>query len=125
MARTPYQRYEESYKLEVVKFYYDHGENRKATLANFEIDHSCLRDWLRRYPNHDKVVSLLEQINKEKVMAYRKLPKDPARAQEEYERIQKELESEKLKAAAYSTMIDIAEQTFDIPIRKKPGAKQS
>ena len=38
--------------------------------------------------------------------------------------LEKALEYEKLRSLAYSTMIDIAEKEFNIPIRKKPGAKQ-
>jgi hypothetical protein len=34
------------------------------------------------------------------------------------------LELEKLRSHAYSTMIDLAEQTFNIPVRKKSGTKQ-
>lgn len=33
------------------------------------------------------------------------------------------LEEEKIRAIAYSTMIDIAEKEFSIPIRKKPSTK--
>lgn len=38
--------------------------------------------------------------------------------------IDEELKQAKLKIKALETMIDIAEQQFKIPIRKKPGAKQ-
>ena len=38
--------------------------------------------------------------------------------------LEKALEYEKLRSLAYSTMIDIAEKEFNIPIRKKPRAKQ-
>ena len=38
---------------------------------------------------------------------------------EEIKRLRKALELEKLRSHAYSTMIDLAEQTFNIPIRKK------
>lgn len=124
MNRQPYQRYEESYKLKVVKFYFDHGEDRKATLDEFGIDHSNLRDWLRRYLEKKKVVTLLDQIEKDMAKSYRELPKDASAAQAEYERIQRELELEKLKTAALNTMIDLAESDFKIPIRKKSGAKQ-
>lgn len=124
MNRQPYQRYEESYKLKVVKFYFDHGEDRKATLDEFGIDHSNLRDWLRRYPEKKKVVTLLDQIEKDMAKSYRELPKDASAAQAEYERIQRELELEKLKTAALNTMIDLAESDFKIPIRKKSSAKQ-
>ena len=36
----------------------------------------------------------------------------------------KEAELEKLRAKAYDTMINVAEETFNIPIRKKSGTKQ-
>lgn len=38
MNRQPYQRYEESYKLKVVHFYFEHGEDKRATLEEFRID---------------------------------------------------------------------------------------
>lgn len=37
---------------------------------------------------------------------------------------QKEAELEKLRAKAYDTMISVAEETFNIPIRKKSGTKR-
>ena len=39
-------------------------------------------------------------------------------------RLQKSLELERLRSMAYSTMIDEAEKTFNIPIRKESGTKQ-
>lgn len=42
----------------------------------------------------------------------------------ENKRLQKALELEKLRSKAYNTMIDVAEQTFNIPVRKKSGTKQ-
>lgn len=124
MERQPYQRYEESYKLEVVSYYYEHGENRRTTLEKYGIDHSCLRDWLRRYPSKEKAVSLLNQIQCEMAKSYKHLPSNAQAAQAEYERLQKELEKEKLKSTALSLMIDIAERELNVPIRKKSGAKQ-
>ena len=37
---------------------------------------------------------------------------------------EKRAEMEELRAKAYSKMIDVAEETFNIPIRKKSGTKQ-
>ena len=42
----------------------------------------------------------------------------------ENKRLEKALELEKLRAMAYDTMITVAEQTFNIPIRKKSGTKR-
>lgn len=124
MDRKPYQRYEESYKLKVVHYYFEHGEDRKATLEEFGLDHANLRDWLRRYPNKEKVETLLQQIQKDMANNYKQLPADKIAAQSEYERLQRELELEKVKSAALSTMIDIAEAELNVPIRKKSGAKR-
>lgn len=66
----------------------------------------------------------LSQIEKEMAKSYKRLPSDAASAQAEYERLQRELELEKLKTKALETMIDIAESDLKVPIRKKSGAKQ-
>ena len=42
----------------------------------------------------------------------------------EIKRLRKALELEKLRSKAFSTMIDLAEETFNIPVRKKSGTKQ-
>jgi len=45
-------------------------------------------------------------------------------AQAENKRLQEALELEKLRSRAYDTMIDLAEKSFNIPIRKKSGTKR-
>lgn len=42
----------------------------------------------------------------------------------EVTRLRKELRQEKLRSAALDTMIDVAEEMFNIPVRKKAGTKQ-
>lgn len=51
--------------------------------------------------------------------------------QEEYDklraevtRLRSELRREQMRAEALDTMIDVAEETFNIPVRKKAGTKQ-
>lgn len=44
--------------------------------------------------------------------------------QAEIKRLQKQLEMAEIRAEVYDKMIDIAEATFHIPIRKKSGTKQ-
>ena len=43
---------------------------------------------------------------------------------ERIKQLEKQLKEAEIKAAAYNEMINIAESTFKIPIRKKSGAKQ-
>ena len=52
------------------------------------------------------------------------LPDDVKALQAELAKVKEELRKEKLRADAYDTMIDIAEDMFKVPIRKKAGAKR-
>lgn len=110
--------------MEVVKFYYDHGEDRKLTLREYGIDHSCLRDWLHKYVSREKALSLYSQIQREMRKQVKQLPSDPKEAQAEYERIQRELEQARMRAKGLDVMIDLAEREYGLKIRKKCGAKQ-
>jgi transposase len=49
----------------------------------------------------------------------------PQEEDEEKKALRKALEEAELKIKALNTLIDVAEDQFKIPIRKKPGAKQS
>ena len=49
---------------------------------------------------------------------------DYARLRAELTRQRKELRKEKMRAEALDTMIDVAEEMFNIPVRKKAGTKQ-
>lgn len=80
--------------------------------------------WIGRYVSATKPVSLQGETNPSESMA-KKSPADRVKELEaENKRLQKALELEKLRSKAYDTMIDVAEETFNIPIRKKSGTKQ-
>jgi hypothetical protein len=58
-------------------------------------------------------------------MESKDLSDDPADLKLRIKELEKALADAKLSSEAYSTMIDIAEQEFKIPIRKKFVTKQS
>ncbi len=51
------------------------------------------------------------------------LSKERKEYEAELKRLRKELDKEKLRSLANSTMIDLAEKMFNIPIRKKSDAR--
>ena len=61
--------------------------------------------WIGKYVTQEKALSLRE-------------------LQAQLRQARKEAELEKLRAKAYDTMISVAEETFNIPIRKKSGTKR-
>ena len=67
------------------------------------------------------------------ISAYMKKHKSPKSSEEsssitalrlENERLRAELKDAKMRAHAFDTMIDVAEEMFNLPIRKKAGTKQ-
>ena len=78
--------------------------------------------WIGKYVSQEKSLSLEEQIEEDMT---KKSKDDQIRElKAQLKQARKEAELEKLRAHAYDTMINLAEETFNIPIRKKSGTKQ-
>jgi transposase-like protein len=77
--------------------------------------------------SYNAIIQLLRQDveNSDLVGNMAKKVKTPTGTDEENKKLLKELEEAQLKIKALNTLIDVAEDQFKIPIRKKPGAKQS
>ncbi len=75
-------------------------------------------NWIRKFD-----ASKTNSMNRKKRV--NPVDKDKQELQIENRRLREELDMEQLRCRALNIMIDIAEDHFDIPIRKKSGAKQS
>jgi transposase len=75
---------------------------------------STIRRWVRVYKQQNSELTALHQSSSQM----------PAPTDTATNRQDKELQQARLKIAALETMIDVAEQHYNISIRKKPGAKQ-
>ena len=80
---------------------------------------SAILKWMRKFG----YVPDIESITLKKKS--QELSDDPKELKGRIEELEKALEEAKLKSEFYSTMIDIAEKEFKIPIRKKSVTKQS
>lgn len=118
-VRRPYQHYPEEFRLEVVKFYFDSGEDRAATLRKFGIDHASLRDWLRRYGDREHVVSLYDRLSQDRLDSLRSFPEDPEKARRAYSDLLLELDRERSRSEALSELISQAEEEYGLPIRTR------
>lgn len=109
-------------KMSIVSEYVISGRPAQEIIEKYHLSsRQTLFNWMDKYVNERELVSLPE---KEEDMA-KKTPEDRIRELEaENRRLNKALELEKLRAEAYNTMIDLAEKTFNIPVRKKSGTKQ-
>ena len=78
--------------------------------------------WIGKYVSQEKLLSLQEQTDED--MANKSKDDQIRELKAQLRQARKEAELEKLRAHAYDTMISLAEETFNIPIRKKSGTKQ-
>ena len=79
-------------------------------------------DIVGKYVTQEKALSLEEQSEED--MARKSKDDQIRELQAQLRQARKEAELEKLRAKAYDTMISVAEETFNIPIRKKSGTKR-
>ena len=78
--------------------------------------------WIGKYVSANEVLSLQDQTEEE--MAKKSKDDQIRELKAALKKAQKEAEIERLRAHAYDTMVNLAEETFNIPIRKKSGTKQ-
>ena len=106
------------------------GEDTKQSVyrryTGYSLEHGKITKWMRKFGIEDKFV---KNTNFE-VMPTQK--KDKAQSSEDFEtlklkkriaELEKQLQTAEMKAIAFSTMVDIAEKEFNIPIRKKHNTK--
>lgn len=99
--------------------YVDHlGLNTLA--LKYSVSRSTIYPWIRNFASSNpKIVDYMKQKKSIKPSS-----EEIASLKSEILRLKKELRDAQMHAHAYDTMIDVAEEMFNIPIRKKAGTKQ-
>lgn len=90
---------------------------REAQAAHNIAYAGTIRTWVREYQQQNRELATLHQTSSE-------MSPSPDTTTTSSNEQDKQLQEAKLKIAALETMIDLAEQQFNIRIRKKSGAKQ-
>lgn len=110
---------QEEKRREVVKEYLEGGTTLRRLERKFGIGSSTIHRWVKQAEAAGGIDELeREELSGEFSAKQRgDLPRD-------VKRLQKELDEARLYNELLNAMIDIAEEQFEIPIRKKHGAKQ-
>ena len=121
--RRKVNRYTDELKLRVVKEYFTTGISQQELKLKYGFrGNSTLYNWIGKFgiskPN-DAFFKKQEVMSKEIKKSRSELEQEAR-----IEKLESALAYEKLRSEALSTMIDIAEDRFKIPIRKKSGPKQ-
>lgn len=120
----------EQYYDKVIEARIQHGYSVRRLTKIFPLSKHTIERWIANFAQDNPEVPIMKQ---RKVQTPRpvvepeprqELPDDVKALQAELMKVREELRKEKLRADAYDTMIDIAEEMFKVPIRKKAGAKR-
>ncbi|MGX8697741.1 MAG: transposase [Prevotella sp.] len=125
MSRT-HTLYSEEFRLSVLRDYYSSGMSMNACARKHGISHAILWRWKKQAENEKELVSLQAETASDDDMPNRS--KDSYREEiaalgRRNRELEKALEISRMETRVRDMMIDKAEEYFDIPIRKKSGAR--
>jgi transposase len=126
LRRRPKVHYSEEFKRQIVEEYFSTGVSKDFLQHKYDIRaKSGILRWIRSlgYLRVKEKVGNLGLTNS--MILAKSIKKEPAPqdAQAEITRLKRALEDERLRSQLYLRMIEIAEQEYHIPIRKKSGTK--
>ena len=110
----------DQYYNEVISIYRETGYGRKRIAKMVPVGEKTIARWIANFVAENgtvtpqTVMQSNQETNKEELDALKKKVAE----------LEGQLKYQEMRADAYDTMIDIAEKKFNIPIRKKAGAKQ-
>ena len=120
-------QFSEADRLSILRDYFSSGMSLNACARKYNLsNHTVISNWIKRYSSHPDIVSLhpspedLDMANRDK----ESYQVENAQLKKRIKELEKALAFSKLETEARDLMITIAEEHFNIPIRKKPGAKQ-
>ena len=119
--------YSEEERLSILRDYYSSGMSMYACAKKYQLStETLLIKWKKLYESHPEIVSLHSELE-ELYMANRdkeSYKEEIAQLKKRNKELEKALPFSKLETEARDLLISIAEEQFNIPIRKKAGAKQ-
>lgn len=110
-------------KLSLVKKYLLSGMTKQRFSQSVGVSLSGFINWLEMFGNPD--LPQIEHLMKKSDIpsTVEELQSELIRLRKEKKALEKSFEREKLRSLAFDTLIDLAESTYHIRIRKNSGAK--
>lgn len=119
------KHYNDSEKLRLLEEFKASGCNMTQFQRTYGLGHSTISRWMIKFGiSNEKTRSAVIKMskNREKPTLSENMSRRILEAR--IKQLEQELKNEKLKALAYKTMIEVAEEELGVEISKKAGAKQ-
>jgi transposase len=110
----------------VIDMHFNHGMGYQKISQIVPVSKSGICKWIINFESEsgNQYPKVMKRVKQKPVGKSTSEVTDAKTLQDKISSLERQLRKEKLRADAYDTMIDIAEKKFNIPIRKKAGAKQ-
>ena len=127
---SSYKTNREQYYDEAVRLWYEEGLSEKKIAKIIPIGHTTISRWVAKFAvennisrSHDALMGKVK-TNTQQAIDRLSLEAEVKKLNAEKARLESDLKMAEMKADLYNEMINVAEKQFNIPIRKKAGAKR-
>ena len=119
------RKYEPEERVQIVREYLNGSTDIHGIMEKYNIrSQSSFNSWLGMHVKDAISLSLQDKNENDSDMANKSKDDQIRELKERLRQAEEKAEMEALRAKAFSKMIDVAEATFNIPVRKKFGTKQ-
>ena len=129
--RFYYSSKREQYYDKAMRLYFEEGMRVTQICRILPVSRRAVYDWIAIFAEENPQVASMKGVKQVKKVSKpspesqaEELPKTVMELQAELKRLRAQLKKAEIKAEAYDELINVAEAKFNIPIRKKAGAKQ-
>ncbi len=114
------------YYSEAIRLHFEEGYGEDKISKILPIGHTTASRWIANFvaENGIKATSIMKEDPKAKDASSTTSSNEVKELKAKIASLESQLKYQEMRAEAYDTMIDIAEKKFNIPVRKKSGAKQ-
>ncbi|MBO6159898.1 MAG: transposase [Bacteroidales bacterium] len=121
----------ELYYEKAMKLFFKEGLGVTQISRALPLSRAILYKWIAIFAEENPQMASMRRVKEAKKVSIpsseaqeEELPKNVLELQAELKRLRAQLKRTEIKAEAYDELINVAEAKFNIPIRKKAGAKQ-
>lgn len=134
VVKTPNKYFNDIEKRQIIEEYLQTGITKREIWKKYtgqEAEHGLLLRWIRQFGYEERRTIFISEkdsdMSKEKKKPTVSIPEDfeTLQLKKRIAELESQLKDAELKSIAFSTMVDIAEKEFKIPIRKKYNTKPS
>ena len=119
------RKYEPEERVQIVREYLNGSTDIHGIMEKYNIrSQSSFNSWLGMHVKDAISLSLQDKNENDSDMTNKSKDDQIRELKEKLRQAEEKADMEALRAKAFSKMIDVAEATFNIPVRKKFGTKQ-